>query len=71
MEAQITNVVREGNGITVFARFSEGSERTYSFEVGTGNKEIKRRVKQDVDALNKLEAEANVLKDELIGVIIK
>ncbi len=71
MEATITNVVREGNGITVFARFSEGQERNYSFSVGTTNKEIKQRIRQDVDALNKLEAEANVLKDELIGVIIK
>ena len=69
IEATITNVVREGNGITVFAQFPEG-DRNYSFPVGTGNKEITRRIREDVKALQKLEAEASVLKDELIGVII-
>ena len=68
--ATITNIVREGNGITVFAQFPEGV-RNYSFEPNATNKGIKQRIKQDVDALNDVEDKAIKLKDSLIGEIIE
>lgn len=70
IQATIQNVVREGNGITVFVQFPDGV-RNYSFEPIVTNKEIKQRIKQDVDEINKVEEKASELKDELIGQEIK
>lgn len=68
--ATITNIVREGNAITVFAQFPDGV-RNYSFEPTATNKDIKQRIKQDVDSLNDIETKASKLKESLIGEIIE
>lgn len=69
IQATITNVVREGNGVTVFAQFPEGV-RNYTFEVGATRREIREKIKVDVDFLNDLERRASNLKEELIGEVI-
>lgn len=68
--AIIQNVVREGNAIAVFVQFPEGV-RNYSFEPTVTNKEIKQRIKEDVDSLNDIEQKASNIKDALIGVVIE
>ena len=70
ISAQIVNVVREENNITVFAQFPDGV-RNYQFGAGITNREIKQRIREDVNLLQKVEQEANTLKDELIGLVIE
>ena len=71
MIATITNVLREGNGITVFVSGFENGDRTYTFEGTATKRDIRDRIKVDVDFVNDLERKASNLKDDLIGEVIE
>jgi len=68
--ARITNVIKDGNGIRVFADFSDGDSRSYMFdETITKNKAI-NIIKVDVDFKNSLEQKAQTAGSALINEVI-
>lgn len=68
--ARITNVIKDGNGIRVFAEFNDGDSRSYLFdETVTKNKAI-ATIKVDVDFKNSLEQKAQNAGNALINEVI-
>jgi hypothetical protein len=68
--ARITNVIKDGNGIRVFAEFTDGDVRSYLFDdTVTRNKAISI-IKTDVDFKNSLEQKVQNAVTVLVNEVI-
>lgn len=69
MKATITNVIKEGMGLRVFADFKD-EERSYLFGADVVSEEIIERIKKDVEELGSLETKVEKTRKELTGTVI-
>jgi len=66
-KAKITNIVKDGNGIRVFAEFTDGSSRGYLFESDVTRETIRDAIQIDLKILDNVQDKVENLS-VLIGV---
>ena len=68
--AQIINVTKEGTGLRVFARFSDGDETGFLFPDDTSIDDIKNQVEQARKTRDNLDTKVEQISKKLIGITL-
>ena len=68
--AQIINVIKEGTGLRVFTRFSDGDETGFLFPADTSIDDILNQVEQARKTRDNLDAKVEQISKKLIGITL-